>query len=216
MDALIFIKDLLLATLGQMATLFLGFFIFGLLIHFVSQLMFKSLVIAFGRFGAYFVAWLGTPVHELGHALFCLIFFHRIETIKFFEPDPVTGTLGYVTHTWSRKNPWQVLGNFFIGVGPVLLRGANPALRTDPGAQRLLAGTDGVPAGAGTGRARRRGGPWGVGHPGTLRRRVRDRVKGWRGHRSKGGAARTRGHGGAEGNPGRNCRYPASPHRNGH
>ena len=121
MDVLIFIKELLLATLGQMATLFLGFFIFGLLIHFISQLTFKSLANAFGPWGTYFVAWLGTPVHELGHALFCLIFMHKIEEIRFFKPDKNTGTLGYVYHTWNRKNPWHVLGNFFIGIGPMVL-----------------------------------------------------------------------------------------------
>lgn len=121
MDALIFVKDLLLATLGQMATLFLGFFIFGLLIHFISQLTFKSLANAFGPWGTYFVAWLGTPVHELGHALFCLIFLHKIEEIRFFKPDQNTGMLGYVYHKWNPKNPWQVLGNFFIGIGPMVL-----------------------------------------------------------------------------------------------
>ena len=121
MTVLLFVKDLLLATLGQMASLFLGMFIFGLLIHFISQLTFKSLGNAFGPGGTYVVAWLGTPIHELGHALFCLIFLHRIDEIRFFKPDPVTGTLGYVYHTWNPKNPWAVLGNFFIGVGPMVL-----------------------------------------------------------------------------------------------
>jgi hypothetical protein len=121
MDVLVFIKDLLIATFGQLAALFAGVLIFGLLIHIVSQFTFKSLQKALGIKGIYLVAWLGTPIHELGHALFCVIFLHKILAVKFFEPDPVTGTLGYVTHTWNNKNPWQVLGNFFIGVGPVLL-----------------------------------------------------------------------------------------------
>ena len=121
MTVLLFIKDLVLATLGQMASLFAGIFIFGLLIHFISQLTFKSLEKSFGSKGVYFVAWLGTPIHELGHALFCLIFLHKIEEIRFFKPDPVTGTLGYVFHKWNPKNPWHVLGNFFIGVGPVVI-----------------------------------------------------------------------------------------------
>ena len=121
MTALVFIKDLLIATFGQLAALFAGVFIFGLLIHIVSQLTFKSLQRALGMKGVYLVAWLGTPIHELGHVLFCIIFLHKIETIKLFQPDPVTGTLGYVTHTWNKKNPWHLLGNFFIGVGPVLL-----------------------------------------------------------------------------------------------
>jgi hypothetical protein len=121
MSALAFIKDLLAATFGQMASLFAGVFIFGLLIHFVSQLTFRSLEKAFGRNGVYLVAWLGTPVHELGHVIFCVIFFHRIVAVAFFQPDPVTGTLGYVSHKWSRTNPWQVLGNLFIGIGPVII-----------------------------------------------------------------------------------------------
>ena len=121
MTALVFIKDLVVATLSQMASLFAGVFIFGLLIHFISQLTFKSLERSFGSKGVYFVAWLGTPIHELGHALFCIIFLHRIVEIRFFKPDPLTGTLGYVSHTWSKTNPWAVLGNFFIGIGPVIL-----------------------------------------------------------------------------------------------
>ncbi len=120
MTVLIFIKDLLLATLGQMVSLFAGLFIFGLLIQFVSQLTFRSMEKAFGK-GVYLVAWLGTPIHELGHAFFCVIFGHRIEDISLFRPDPATGTLGYVYHTWNRKNPWHVLGNFFIGIGPMVL-----------------------------------------------------------------------------------------------
>jgi hypothetical protein len=121
MTALVFIKDLLVATFSQMASLFAGVFIFGLLIHFISQLTFNSLEKSFGRRGVYFVAWLGTPIHELGHAIFCVIFLHKITGIGFFKPDPLTGRLGYVSHTWNRASPWQVLGNFFIGIGPVIL-----------------------------------------------------------------------------------------------
>jgi hypothetical protein len=121
MDILGFLKDFLIATLGQLASLFLGIFIFGLLIQFISQLTFKSLANAFGSGGTYVVAWLGTPIHELGHALFCLIFLHKIDEIKFFSPDADSGTLGYVYHKWNPKNPWQVIGNFFIGIGPMVL-----------------------------------------------------------------------------------------------
>jgi hypothetical protein len=124
MTVLVFIKDLLIATLGQMASLFAGLFVFGLLIQFVSQLTFKSLERSLGNGGVYLVAWLGTPLHELGHALFCVIFGHKIEEIKFFQPDPATGTLGYVYHRWNPRNPWHVLGNFFIGVGPMVLGSA--------------------------------------------------------------------------------------------
>jgi hypothetical protein len=121
MSVLLFIRDLILATLSQMVSLFAGVFVFGMLINFLSQFTYKSLEKAFGNGGVYLVAWLGTPLHELGHALFCLIFRHKIEDIKFFKPDKVNGTLGYVYHRWDPKNPWQVLGNFFIGIGPMIL-----------------------------------------------------------------------------------------------
>ncbi len=124
MTVLIFIKDFLVASLGLTASLFLVIFIFGILIQLISQLTFKSLANAFGPGGTYVVAWLGTPIHELGHALFCLVFFHKITDIRFFKPDEVTGTIGYVNHKWNPKNPWQVAGNFFIGIGPMILGSA--------------------------------------------------------------------------------------------
>ena len=64
--------------------------------------------------------WLGTAVHETGHALFCLLFGHRITGIKLFDFAPRDGTRGQVSHTWDPRNPWQQAGNFFIGVGPIL------------------------------------------------------------------------------------------------
>ena len=96
MPVLVFIKDIILATFSQIVSLFAGIFFFGLIINFVSQLTFKSLEKAFGRAGVYFVAWLGTPIHELGHVIFCILFMHKIVEVEFFKPDPAMGTLGYV------------------------------------------------------------------------------------------------------------------------
>ena len=61
----------------------------------------------------------GTIVHETGHALFCLLFRHKIEEMKLFAPSP-DGTLGYVRHTWEKNSLFQRAGNFFIGTGPVI------------------------------------------------------------------------------------------------
>jgi hypothetical protein len=65
--------------------------------------------------------WLGICVHELGHALFCIIFGHKITELKLFSPDSETGTPGYVKHSYNRNNIYQLTGNFFIGIGPILL-----------------------------------------------------------------------------------------------
>jgi hypothetical protein len=66
------------------------------------------------------LGWPGTLVHETGHALFCLLFGHRITGIKLFDFAPRDGTRGHVSHTFDPANPWQQVGNFFIGIAPIL------------------------------------------------------------------------------------------------
>ncbi len=63
---------------------------------------------------------LGTPVHELGHAVMCLLFLHRITAIKLWDPRAENGCYGYVEHSYSGKNLWARLGNLPIGLGPLL------------------------------------------------------------------------------------------------
>lgn len=66
----------------------------------------------------------GTPVHELGHAVMCLIFGHKIVAMKLFDPKASGGKLGYVSHSYNKRNLYHRAGNFFIGVGPIILGGA--------------------------------------------------------------------------------------------
>ena len=65
----------------------------------------------------------GTVVHELGHALFCVLFGHKIRDISLFRPRK-DGVLGYVKHSWNRKSLYQNIGLFFIGTGPIWLGSA--------------------------------------------------------------------------------------------
>lgn len=73
----------------------------------------------FGRKGILATAWIGTPIHELGHLLMCYIFRHKINRFKLFDRKAKDGVLGYVNHSWNSKSLYQNIGNFFIGMGPV-------------------------------------------------------------------------------------------------
>ncbi|HWR24737.1 MAG TPA: hypothetical protein VN278_00755 [Methanosarcina sp.] len=73
----------------------------------------------FGRKGIIVTAWIGTPIHELGHLLICYLFKHRVIEFKLLDLKARNGILGYVNHGWNRKSLYQNIGNFFIGMGPI-------------------------------------------------------------------------------------------------
>lgn len=97
-------------------------FVFGFLLYILS----RSTRNLFAKAGAssvdiYLTGWIGVPLHELGHALFCIIFNHKITDIQLFKPNKQDGTLGYVTHSYDTNNWYQAAGNFFIGCGPIIV-----------------------------------------------------------------------------------------------
>ena len=78
--------------------------------------------------GTYLFGWIGVPVHEFCHAVFCTLFFHEIKQIKWFDPNAKNGAHGSVTHTYQPWNLYHRVGHLFIGLGPVLLAPAFLAL----------------------------------------------------------------------------------------
>lgn len=100
--------------------------LFGLT-GFITLLLFllqRMICISFSKTtgwnGLYLTAWIGTPVHEMGHVVFCLLFGHKVNEVALFKPDKSSGVLGYVHHSYNTKSLYQSIGNFFIGIAPLL------------------------------------------------------------------------------------------------
>jgi len=94
--------------------------VFTWIIHFLEWFMQQRLSRRFGWNSVMLTGWLGTPIHELSHALMCGIFQHKIIDMALFQPDKKAGRLGYVTHTYTRGNLFQEIGTFFIGIAPLI------------------------------------------------------------------------------------------------
>lgn len=95
-------------------------FLFGFLIALCNKQFYANFG-AFGRLVCYITGAVGTPVHECAHALFCVIFGHKVTEIKLFQINSADGTLGYVNHSYNPKNIYHKIGNFFIGVAPIIV-----------------------------------------------------------------------------------------------
>lgn len=77
----------------------------------------------FGMNGLVITGLIGTVVHEFSHMLFCLIFRHEIVEFSLFRPykSRFDGVMGYVNHRCDRSSPYQMVGNFFIGIAPIIV-----------------------------------------------------------------------------------------------
>ena len=91
----------------------------GLVVSLCRSLFLRMMGGGFGRGVVIATSILGTPIHELGHALMCLLFGHRITNMALWQPHSTDGNLGFVTHAYKKRNPYHILGNLFIAVGPV-------------------------------------------------------------------------------------------------
>ncbi|MCI1859627.1 MAG: hypothetical protein LKI80_16010 [Sporolactobacillus sp.] len=92
----------------------------GLILGLLERQSNNWMIRMLGMKGIYWTAWLGTPIHELGHAVMCFVFAHHVTGIKLFQKVDTGGTIGYVTHTFNPASLYQRIGNFYIGLAPLL------------------------------------------------------------------------------------------------
>lgn len=124
-ETLLLILNYLLAvfisTLTQVFILFGPLLILAILMHFITKQNQKlSFQVLGNKVYLYVFGWLGVSAHELGHAIFAILFGHRIVDMKLFTPKSTNGNLGYVSHSYTQSSIYQTVGNFFIGIGPIL------------------------------------------------------------------------------------------------
>lgn len=112
------------ATLLQLFVIVGPLAVFGVVFRTLGYLVDSRLMSRFGWNSILVTAWLGTPIHEISHAIMCVIFGHNINEIALFKPDKKAMRLGYVKHSYNPRNPWQVGGQFFIGLAPLMVGSA--------------------------------------------------------------------------------------------
>lgn len=114
-----FIIDLFVKT--GLETLYLtgAIILAGLLLGFLENQSNRNFQRSLGRNAIMVTGVIGTPIHELSHALTALIFGHKITDIKLFQRPDQDGVMGYVNHSYNPKNIYHQVGNFFIGIAPI-------------------------------------------------------------------------------------------------
>jgi len=121
-DIIYFILYVFVRTITQIFNLFGQVIIFGFILYALASI---TRIIYARTLGSkaelYITGWLGTPIHEVSHALFCILFNHKIDDMKLLDLRSSNGVIGYVTHSYDIRSWYQQAGNFFIGVAPILV-----------------------------------------------------------------------------------------------
>lgn len=120
MFILYYLKDVLCWTVQLLWAMLGPFLLTAFLMQWFSNMLRSGFVKLFGIQAFVYLLAPGVMLHELGHALFCIPFGHKIVEMKLFSPQN-DGTLGWVNHSYNPNSFRANIGNFFIGTGPVWL-----------------------------------------------------------------------------------------------
>ncbi|WP_368489769.1 hypothetical protein [Clostridium sp. BJN0013] len=116
---MIFVIQLLIKTCIETAYLIGMITLIGLLLEILRNNSIRNFQRSFGNKALMVTGFIGVPIHELSHAIFALLFRHKINKIKLLQKPDVYGVMGYVQHSYNKGSIYQQIGNFFIGVAPI-------------------------------------------------------------------------------------------------
>lgn len=115
-----FLKELIIQILNQVVYLIGSIVITGFILGILRNSSLKNFYKAFGKKSIYITGFIGVPIHEMSHAIMAVIFNHKIKEVKLFKVSSEDNSLGYVKHGYNPKSIYQQIGNFFIGIAPIL------------------------------------------------------------------------------------------------
>ena len=114
-----FVTELLIRTCLETVYLIGVIVLGGLLLGVLRNNSIRNFQRVFGTKALMATGCIGVPIHELSHAVFALLFGHKIVDIKLFQKPDVNGVMGYVYHSYNQDSIYQQVGNFFIGIAPI-------------------------------------------------------------------------------------------------
>ena len=108
-------------TLGQLLTLFGPGLLLVAVISLLSGHVARQAGRALGR-GLYVLlfGWLGTFVHEAGHAIAAMLFGRQVTDFHVLRHGPYARQQGAIAVVREEGNPIKKIGAFFIGIAPIL------------------------------------------------------------------------------------------------
>ena len=97
-----------------------GMIIFvGFILGFLRKNSMGNFQKSFGWKAVAITSIIGVPVHEISHAILCILFRHKITKLVLVQKRDANGVLGYVSHAYNPNSVYQQTGNFFIGIAPI-------------------------------------------------------------------------------------------------
>ncbi|NMM64691.1 hypothetical protein HBE96_18960 [Clostridium sp. P21] len=114
-----FVIELLLKTCIETVYLTGMVILIGLILGILRNNSIKNFQRSFGSKAVMITGFIGVPIHELSHAIFAVLFGHKITRVKLLQKPDENGVLGYVQHGYNQNSIYQQIGNFFIGIAPI-------------------------------------------------------------------------------------------------
>ena len=103
------------------AAMFVLAAISAFLLHTVERSASRHLSHHYGWRSVMATAWLGTAAHELSHLLFCKVLGLRVVAYKLFDPDPRTGTMGYVFYEQDGRGLSAAVRRVAVSAAPLVV-----------------------------------------------------------------------------------------------